>query len=468
MLTNEAFNALLKTLEEPPGHAMFILATTEPHRVPLTILSRCQRFDFHRIGDEEMASRLREVAGGSGITVDEGAVKLIVRAAEGGMRDALGMLDQAASYSGGRVGVEEIHRILGTVREDLLDAVVKGLMTGLAGEVLDLIGEVAGQGKDLRVFTRDINSRLRREMLDRMAAPSPDGEEIDRLCRVIGRLAAAEQDMRWSTQPRILLEVAVVRAARTMSLGDSGTVEDRIGEMAARISELEGLVAGLGGIQGSSPSALNGPGVGPRAPEKSAGAGETGSPPAGRKAGNVPGPVSGNKGEIADPGIKYNVSPGKKEVRPPAPAGEEQPGPDPAAKKNTPAPDIILSRIDSRWNDMLETARKVYPNIATHLTQGKGWPLEMDGKTLTIAFPKSEAYTPLAMGILQNDISIKELSELIKSVCQEDLRVRLVESDKKPPAGAGRKKRSVRPDDVEALFGKAEDLPEEDFEGFDL
>lgn len=151
-----------------------------------------------------------------------------------------------------------------------------------------------------------------------------------------------------------------------------------------------------------------------------------------------------------------------------APAGEEQPGPAPAAAKNASAPHFILGKIASRWNDILETARRVYPNIATHLTQGKGWPLETDGKTLTIAFPKSEAYTPLAMGILQNEINIRELSDLIKSVCKEDLRVRLVESDKKPPAGAGRKKRSVRPDDVEALFGKAEDLPEEDFEGFDL
>ncbi|HBV99217.1 MAG TPA: DNA polymerase III subunit gamma/tau [Desulfotomaculum sp.] len=462
MLTNEAFNALLKTLEEPPGHAMFILATTEPHRVPLTILSRCQRFDFHRIGDDEMAARLREVAEGSGITVDDGAVRLIVRAAEGGMRDALGMLDQAAAYSGSLVGVEEIHRILGTVREELLDAVVKGLMAGLAGEVLDLIGEVAGQGKDLRVFARDINSRLRREMLDRMGAPRPESEEIDRLCRIIGRLAAAEQEMRWSTQPRILLEVAVVRAARIMSLGDSGTVEDMIGEMTARISELEGLVAGLGGKQVSSPAAFNVPGARPGKPEKYISPGEQGisSAPAGRKAG-LPNPP--DKGEIADPGIIYNVAASKKEVRPPAQSVEERPGQNPGVKNIA----TIFSRIDSRWNDMLETARKVYPNIATHLTQGKGWPLETDGKTLTIAFPKSGAYTPLAMGILQNEINIKELSDLIKSVCQEDLRVRLVESDKKPPAGAGRKKRSVHPDDVEALFGKAEDLPEEDFEGFD-
>jgi DNA polymerase-3 subunit gamma/tau len=351
-----------------------------------------------------------------------------------------------------------------------LDAVVQSLMEGQAGKVLNLIGEVAGQGKDLRVFARDLNARLRGEMLERLAH-SRDGEGIDKLGRVIGRLAAADQEMRWSTQPRILLEVAMVRAARTMTGGGSGSTEDRMGEMAARIRELEGLVAGLAANQGGS--ARDGgnrqPGSAAAPREVSAGPAQAKSSAPGRKAENSGYGISGsNKSEISDPGVQYNEMVKKTKTSPTAKAAEGPPGPGGAAEKNTaPVPDVVLRKVDARWNDLLETARKVYPNIATHLTQGKGWPLEVDGKTLTIAFPKSGSYTPLALGILQGETNIRELSDLIKSVCKEELRVRLVESDRKPPAGTGRKKTAVGPDDVEALFGKAEDLPEEDFEGFD-
>lgn len=136
-----------------------------------------------------------------------------------------------------------------------------------------------------------------------------------------------------------------------------------------------------------------------------------------------------------------------------------------AAPNKNPAPaGEALKKIDSRWNDILEAARRAYPNIATHLTHGKGWPLEVEGNTLTIAFPRSDPYTPLAVRILESEINRKELSELIKSVCREDLRVRLVEADGKPPRKAGPPRKAVRPDDVEALFGEGEEVSGEDFQ----
>ncbi|MFZ5634193.1 MAG: DNA polymerase III subunit gamma/tau [Bacillota bacterium] len=463
MLTNEAFNALLKTLEEPPAHAMFVLATTEPHRVPLTILSRCQRFDFHRIDDREMMDRLRVVARESGIDIDEASLELIVKAAEGGMRDGLSILDQAAAYSGNHIGADEIHGILGTVREELLEGVARGLMAGRGGEVLGLIGDIAGQGKDLLVFLKELNGYLRRLLLDMTGPAGPGGEEADRLSLVIHRLARTEQDMRWSSQPRVVLEVALVRAARTLGSGEGGggAGEERIRELEGRIRELEGLVAGL--MKGVK---TNPAGAGPQS-----GRGRE-TPPAFR-----PGESSGavreqkyiREKESRPADSEYNVK-GKGESLPDRP----EPGAGGAgvvAETNQAAepgpPDLLLKKIDARWIDILEAARRVCPHIASHLTQGKGWPLEVEGNTLTIAFPKSEAYASLAVGLLESETNRRELSDLIKSVCQADLRLRLVESDRKPPRRIRQKKKAVRPDDVEALFGKDEETTDESFEGFD-
>ncbi len=474
MLTNEAFNALLKTLEEPPAHAMFILATTEPHRVPLTILSRCQRFDFHRVGDREMLDRLKTVAEASGIGIDREALELIVKAADGAVRDGLSILDQAAAYGGNRVGLDEIHGILGTVREDLLKKAARWLMEGRAGEVLGLVGEVSDQGKDLRLFLRELNSHLRGVMLDMLGSGNPEDDRVDRLSLAIHRLAAAEQDMRWSTQPRVVMEVSLVRAARILA-GSAGG-RDGIGELAARLREVEGLLARLAGrvsAGGSEPA----PGAG-RGEAAGPAAAVPGPEPARRK--DPPAPVPSPQPEEGAGGVSRAGGEGgagreKEGCRPAGPGGKGKSLPSyndrsgAAGPKAVPEPAMpdLLRKIDSRWNDILEVARKVCPHIASHLTQGKGWPLELEGNTLTIGFPRSETYAPLALGILESEANRRELSDLIRSVCQADLRIRLVASDRKLPGRARQQKKTVRPEDVEALFGRDEEIPADTFEGFD-
>ncbi len=229
MLTHEAFNALLKTLEEPPPHVVFVLATTEPHKVPLTILSRCQRFDFHRIGIPHLLARLREVCAGAGLTVDDDALYLIARAAEGGLRDALSILDQVAAFGEKRVTAEDIHQILGTVRAEALDEAVAALDSGDAARALKLLRSLVEQGKDLRLFVRELLARLR-TLLFLLVSPEGDAEEElgprererlraqaealgrEKVLRLLNDLTRTEQEMRWSTQPGILLEVALVRA----------------------------------------------------------------------------------------------------------------------------------------------------------------------------------------------------------------------------------------------------------------
>jgi DNA polymerase-3 subunit gamma/tau len=165
MLTSEAFNALLKTLEEPPPHAILILATTEPRKVPLTILSRCQRFDFHRISFGELLSRLQYVAAKASFQVEDEALKLIARAAEGGLRDALSMLDQAAAFGNKQITCANVHQILGTVQQEVLEEMAGALANQETAVGLKIIDTLFTQGKDLYLFGRDLTAYLRRLLL---------------------------------------------------------------------------------------------------------------------------------------------------------------------------------------------------------------------------------------------------------------------------------------------------------------
>ena len=172
MLTNEAFNALLKTLEEPPRHAVLILATTEPHKVPLTILSRCQRFDFRRIEPADIIRRLKEVASGAGLEVEEEALRLIARAAEGGLRDALSILDQGAAFGESKITAADVHNILGTVRIDALSRMAGHLAAAETGPALGLVAELTSEGKDLRFFAREMAGYLRALLLEKIVPGS--------------------------------------------------------------------------------------------------------------------------------------------------------------------------------------------------------------------------------------------------------------------------------------------------------
>ena len=233
MLTDQAFNALLKTLEEPPSHVVFVLATTEAHKVPVTILSRCQRFDFRRIKPEEMVARLKEVAAGSEIAVEEDALRLIAQAAEGGLRDALSILDQGAAFAEHTVTTKDIHSILGTVGQELLVQMSNYLAQGKTGEALGLVAEVADRGKDLRLFTREMTSYLRELLVGgiegRVGEVSISNETLFYLLQT---LVQAEQDMKWSSQPALVLELALVKACRPEIAGS-------LEALARRISELE-------------------------------------------------------------------------------------------------------------------------------------------------------------------------------------------------------------------------------------
>ena len=203
MLTNEAFNALLKTLEEPPPHAMFIFATTEPHKVPRTIISRCQTFEFRRIAPADIARRLTEVAEAESVSARADAIDLLSRRANGGMRDALVMLEQAMSYGGEEITASAVLDMLGLVDREAHESFVDALSSGDSVSVLDTIEALTERGKDLDIFLDDVIHVLRGRMLK---SDRPASE----LILMAKRLLEIKSELFRALDRRIRLEVGLL------------------------------------------------------------------------------------------------------------------------------------------------------------------------------------------------------------------------------------------------------------------
>lgn len=264
MLTPSAFNALLKTLEEPPAHIVFILATTEPQKLPETILSRCQRFDFGRISIPDITGRLKEAAEGSGAHVSDGALMLIARAADGGMRDALSILDMCLGY---REDVDEelVRSILGSSDSSFLFRFSDALADHDAGLVFRFIDQLMTDGKDPAVFSRDICRHIR-SLLVAKASPEELTAVLDiteeeasdllrqserftvsRLMKILDLYMSLETEMRYSSTPRLALENASIKCCLRLDEADQQALLDRITELETRISKMEshqGTVSG--------------------------------------------------------------------------------------------------------------------------------------------------------------------------------------------------------------------------------
>ena len=245
MLTTEAFNALLKTLEEPPAHVIFILATTDPHRIPATIHSRCQRFDFRMVTVDEIAEHLALVAEKSGINADAEALRLIAIQADGGMRDALSLLDQCGVMAQ-QVTVQTVHEVLGIVGREALRELVLGIGRQDVPQVLEQLNNLLQQGKDVKQILTELTEYLRALLLYQ-AAPSyqeayltDTAEELakcvplfsrDRIMAAQQRLHEAIGELRWTMRPRITAELCLFDLCRM----EGSTVA----ALAARVEMLE-------------------------------------------------------------------------------------------------------------------------------------------------------------------------------------------------------------------------------------
>ncbi len=230
MLSINAFNALLKTLEEPPPHAKFIFATTEPHKIPITILSRCQRFDFKKIAIERVQERLRYIVDQEGVEISDLGLGMVARNGGGSMRDALSTLDQVIAFCGNRVGDPEIQALLGLVNRRLLVDAVEAIIERDARQALALIQKVDDHGHSFRQFCQQLVALIRAlviiKLVDQPAdlvdmseaelqelAPLAAGAEIEDLQRILAILIKAEADLALSNYPRLTLEMVLVRLA---------------------------------------------------------------------------------------------------------------------------------------------------------------------------------------------------------------------------------------------------------------
>jgi DNA polymerase-3 subunit gamma/tau len=223
-ITGDAFNAFLKTLEEPPPHVVFIMATTEAHKIPATIVSRCQKFEFRRASLEQLRERVAYVAEQEGATIEPAALDLIARDANGGWRDALSLLEQVLAFCDGTITAKEVYTVLGTVEADTLYALAEEIRETDGAEVFRLLDEQICEGKDPRQLLRDLTAHYRMLMLTGAGnTPAGDADASARIAEQAKRygqgrlitsievLAQAEREARWSEQPRLLVEVAVAR-----------------------------------------------------------------------------------------------------------------------------------------------------------------------------------------------------------------------------------------------------------------
>lgn len=274
MLTTAAFNALLKTLEEPPAHVIFVLCTTDPQKILETILSRCQRFDFHRIGNEDIEHRLAYVCEQEGFDYDDEALAIVARHAKGGMRDALSTLEQLSVFGNGVVHADDARSLLGEVSDQILGEFARAIAARDIAELYGLIRAQVEEGNDLLELTRDLVAHVRdvyvacvagaraelfeggSEQAEALAAEAAAfGEHpADRLARVLTVLDDAALEMRGASDVRLVLEIACTRLARPEADLTIEALAERVARLEARVANAA-VPASVAAAQASAPAA---------------------------------------------------------------------------------------------------------------------------------------------------------------------------------------------------------------------
>ncbi len=385
MLSNSAFNALLKTLEEPPAHAIFVFATTEVHKIPATILSRCQHFNFRRIPRMEIVARLRHVAEQNGVTVEEQSLGVIARASEGSMRDALSLLDQAVAFGGNTISYQDVEDMLGAVPDELIGQLVRAIMGQDSAAAVAVVGNVLDQGYDLRIYCSEVVERMRNFLV---AAVVPSQEQaralidlpmeevektlteaksfpVSQLQELFEIFSQVEDRLRGTAHPRYAFEAAVVRATRLNRQNDSG--------MDSQPDRTQGKVEGAKPREESA--SLHSPTPHTDSQSKKA---DTGAPSIPRQQGTIPPP--GMLAEEKEP-VRPSSAPPHLEL-----AGKIQPRSSTAAKVQ-PEPQATDNLSLTNWAQVVDHVVQGHPNIGTFLKMGTL--VRIDGNQVVIGYPKN-------------------------------------------------------------------------------
>lgn len=430
MLTTAAFNALLKTLEEPPAHVIFVLCTTDPQKILETILSRCQRFDFHRIGNEDIEHRLSYVCEQEGFDYDDEALAIVARHAKGGMRDALSTLEQLSVFGNGAVHADDARSLLGEVSDQILGEFARAIAERDIAELYGLIRAQVEEGNDLLELTRDLVAHVRdvyvacvagaraelfeggAEQAEALAAEAAAfGEHsADRLARVLTVLDDAALEMRGASDVRLVLEIACTRLARPEA---DLTIE----ALAERVARLEAMVANaavpasVAAAQASAPAAVAAAPATTQQPTLISGA-RAATPAATAAPAATPAHQGGmpwDRGAAvpaAQPAPKSAApAPAPKPVTPaPQPVAAPTPAPAastvPVSKSNnaaqvaaagaaeTPAVEDA-GELQRKWGEVVERVKAQQPSYAALLLNARA--TADDGSKLTVSFPTAFA-----------------------------------------------------------------------------
>jgi DNA polymerase-3 subunit gamma/tau len=431
MLSNSAFNALLKTLEEPPAHAIFVFATTEVHKIPATITSRCQHFNFRRIPRREIIARLQDVAKRNDVTVEERSLGAIAQASEGSMRDALSLLDQAVAFGGKTVGDQDIEEMLGSVPDELVRRLVETVVRQDAAAAVELVGEVIDHGYDLRAYCGAVVERMRNLMIavvvpgteqaeGLMDLPREDVEHLMREARAFSveqlqelfqLFSQAEDRLRGTAHPRFAFEVAAVRAARLFQNHPTPSKTEPIASSPppkahqAPTNQPQISKRGIPGT-GSPPPKARPPQPEPRRDTPSFQARKEPSPSQpSRQPSNQPPQPS-----------KPSRQPGR------SPVTSQASAPHPSPPPGKPAPALTPAIQPDDWHRVVDSMINNHPNIGTFLEMGML--VNVEGNQLIIGFPKTAS-------VACSRIQKEENRALVAKVCQEvvgaTVQVRVVE-----------------------------------------
>lgn len=421
MLTTAAFNALLKTLEEPPAHVIFVLCTTDPQKILETILSRCQRFDFHRIGNEDIAHRLSYVCEQEGFDYDDEALAIVARHAKGGMRDALSTLEQLSVFGNGSVHADDARSLLGEVSDQILGEFSRAIADRDVAELYGLIRAQVEEGNDLLELTRDLVAHVRdvyvacvagaraelfeggSEQAEALAAEAAAfGEHpADRLARVLTVLDDAALEMRGASDVRLVLEIACTRLARPEA---DLTIE----ALAERVARLEAMVANaavpasVAAAQAAAPAAS----VPAAAQQPTLISGARAAAPA---ASAAPAATSARQGGMpwdrgaAVPAAQPAPAPTPQPVAAPAPATAPAPKPQPntaaqvaaAGAAETPAVEDA-GELQRKWAEVVERVKARQASYAGLLLNARA--TADDGSKLTVSFPAGSTFAIKMLG----------------------------------------------------------------------
>jgi DNA polymerase-3 subunit gamma/tau len=398
MLTNEAFNALLKTLEEPPEHVYFIFATTELHKIPITILSRCQRFELRRINSTELAEHYEKLAAAEGIILEKGALNLIVRESEGSVRDGLSLLDQVFAYGSSPVTENDVVEVLGLVDRTILATIAEALLSGNRQRALSILGEAADFGLDGKRFVADLLSHYRALLLVRLDGceklldlPADDIEA----CKAVASRYPAQiihhqlrilmntaDRIRLSTQPRLLLETTFLAMAETDSMIDVQTL----------LREIDSIVGAL-------PDASPADDAGPSDNDETASS-ET---------------VKPEKKKKSEDRSRHETEPAPRETTTP-PAAVADMGVE-GSQLTKPAPEP--EHIDAWWPDFLKQLHGKKRWMAQNLEQAKQ--IDVQGQEITLTFAHPSDFT-----LLKNSANVAALKRYLHDLTGKEYEICLI------------------------------------------